>query len=323
MHHRLAAAPASYYRRVDHAYAPYEMIPQDVVEAFMHFDRNETGFLDYRELADALSWYGVDTSLAEAIDLLRQYDEYPDGRLDLAEFASLIEDMVGVPGWEWQTRQHQPLLTSPRYAPPCRYYERDLDARPAAALAGTSQPAGWHSVGALQANYRHAYSQAAARRYMASPNLADGNWTPVALPPYTGAVPSFHHLKPPPHAPPPLSSSRPALLYNHSRPYALAPAARVGQRAACDLTLGDVFEMHDVERRGVLDASALRGALAFLGAGSLSLSEAIDLTAIYGAAPQPGMDVAYAACTFPEFAALVRDLRSRGDLPPLDTAAGY
>ena len=41
-------------------------VPQRVRETFHHFDENRSGFLDYRELRDALRHYGYAASEAEA-----------------------------------------------------------------------------------------------------------------------------------------------------------------------------------------------------------------------------------------------------------------
>ena len=37
-----------------------------------------------------LRYLGIDTSLPEAIDVLREYDSWPDGKLDLREFSRLV-----------------------------------------------------------------------------------------------------------------------------------------------------------------------------------------------------------------------------------------
>lgn len=138
----------------------------------------------------------------------------------------------------------------------------------------------------------------------------------MALPEYTGAIPEHHHVRPSVATSSVAYSSRPRLTYNHTRPYALHPASRASLAAPSHMTLGEVFEMHDVERRGALDAPSLRAALCFLGAVGIMLADARDLCATYGAVVDDGT-FALEACAFPEFAALVRDLRMHGDLPPL------
>ena len=64
-----------------------------MVAAFEYFDRNRSGFLDYRELRNALTYMGLDLSTAATVDLLRAYDDYPDGKLDVHEFETLVRDL--------------------------------------------------------------------------------------------------------------------------------------------------------------------------------------------------------------------------------------
>ena len=65
----------------------------DVAAAFHHFDVNASGYLDYRELRNALRHYGVDVDTEGAKRLLLEYDEHPDGKLELAEFEELVRDL--------------------------------------------------------------------------------------------------------------------------------------------------------------------------------------------------------------------------------------
>ena len=58
-----------------------------------HFDKNDSGFLDYNELRGALSQMGVDTTASGAAQLLAAYDERPDGKLDVSEFRKLVSDL--------------------------------------------------------------------------------------------------------------------------------------------------------------------------------------------------------------------------------------
>jgi len=68
--------------------------PSSVTRAFYHFDANKSGFLGYRELRDALRHYGLsDATIRDAQSVLRRYDDTPDGRLDLNEFAELVRDL--------------------------------------------------------------------------------------------------------------------------------------------------------------------------------------------------------------------------------------
>ena len=60
---------------------------------FAEYDKNQSGFLDYRELRNALRHYGVDVTTREAKEVLAAYDDNPDGKLDRKEFAELVRDI--------------------------------------------------------------------------------------------------------------------------------------------------------------------------------------------------------------------------------------
>ena len=47
------------------------------------------------ELRNALQHMGVDTSVPGAIGILRQYDDWPDGKLDVTEFGRLVSHAPG------------------------------------------------------------------------------------------------------------------------------------------------------------------------------------------------------------------------------------
>ena len=68
-------------------------VSASVRKTFDYFDRNRSGFLDYRELRTALQHMGYDVSTGATIELLRAYDDYPDGKLELAEFNKLASDL--------------------------------------------------------------------------------------------------------------------------------------------------------------------------------------------------------------------------------------
>lgn len=63
------------------------LVPDGVAEAFEQFDTNGDRVLDYKELRNALRAFGIDASSDFAAGLLREYDEYPDGKLDIFEFS--------------------------------------------------------------------------------------------------------------------------------------------------------------------------------------------------------------------------------------------
>ena len=73
--------------------APPASVPARVSETFRYFDYNDSGFLDYRELRNALRHYGVDVSTAAAKEVVLAYDDRPDGKLDVGEFAQLVRDI--------------------------------------------------------------------------------------------------------------------------------------------------------------------------------------------------------------------------------------
>lgn len=60
---------------------------------FNDFDRNGSGKLDYKELRNALSVYGVNVDAEGAKEVLLAYDDEPDGVLELKEFTKLVEDI--------------------------------------------------------------------------------------------------------------------------------------------------------------------------------------------------------------------------------------
>ena len=77
-------------------------VPARVSAAFAYFDRNGSGFLDYRELRNALRHYGVDVSSAGAMSVVAAYDDRPDGKHDdgdddpRTEGAADSREVVGV-----------------------------------------------------------------------------------------------------------------------------------------------------------------------------------------------------------------------------------
>lgn len=73
---------------------PPRMEPEDPLrDAFREFDADGDGFLDYRELRAALGAMGLDVSDADSKAMLKAYDDNPDGKMDMKEFAKLIGDL--------------------------------------------------------------------------------------------------------------------------------------------------------------------------------------------------------------------------------------
>jgi len=73
--------------------ATAQIVPTRVRSTFAHFDANGSGYLDYRELQNALRHYGVDLSTEGARAMVVRYDDRPDGKLDVGEFAELVRDI--------------------------------------------------------------------------------------------------------------------------------------------------------------------------------------------------------------------------------------
>ena len=63
------------------------------MELFHRFDDNRSGFLDFKELRGALAHYGLSATELESASLVRRYDDYKDGKLELTEFAELVRDI--------------------------------------------------------------------------------------------------------------------------------------------------------------------------------------------------------------------------------------
>ena len=68
-------------------------VPVKTRLAFEAFDRNHSGHLDYRELKNAMRHYGFDVTARESARVLSAYDDHPNGKLDIAEFARLVKDL--------------------------------------------------------------------------------------------------------------------------------------------------------------------------------------------------------------------------------------
>eukprot|EP00900_Chrysochromulina_parva_P014465 jgi/Chrpa1/23019/Chrysochromulina_OHIO_Genome00025065-RA len=64
-----------------------------VKKTFARFDVNHSGYLEIQELRKALEHHGLNLSTAEAGRILSVYDDKPNGKLDLSEFAQVIHDL--------------------------------------------------------------------------------------------------------------------------------------------------------------------------------------------------------------------------------------
>ena len=70
-----------------------QCVPIRVAQAFDRFDTDHSGFIERAELHAALRHYGLDLSAPGTALVLARYDDTPDGRMDLAEFAELARDL--------------------------------------------------------------------------------------------------------------------------------------------------------------------------------------------------------------------------------------
>lgn len=104
-------------------------IPPRVLSTFNYFDQNRSGHLDVRELRAALGHYGIALDGAQVAELMMRYDDRPDGRLDVSEFATLIRNVEAgavrsaPPGPRGHARQrpspqHSPYRARPPHSPP-------------------------------------------------------------------------------------------------------------------------------------------------------------------------------------------------------------
>ena len=84
---------------------------------FKRFDANDSGYLDYRELRNALDYYGVDVSTDVAKEVLEAYDDTPDGKLDQTEFAVLARDIESQSGNSKTSKPTQAKNSSARVPP--------------------------------------------------------------------------------------------------------------------------------------------------------------------------------------------------------------
>jgi Ca2+-binding EF-hand superfamily protein len=64
-----------------------------VKKTFARFDVNHSGYLEIQELRKALEHHVLNLSSAEAGRILSVYDDKPNGKLDLSEFAQVIHDL--------------------------------------------------------------------------------------------------------------------------------------------------------------------------------------------------------------------------------------
>jgi len=89
------------------------LYPPRLVATFHHIaDANHSGLIYNHELRAALRHHGMDVTSAKAHHALLQYDSRPDGRVDLDEFAALVQHL----GQVGTTNHPQPSLSHPPVA---------------------------------------------------------------------------------------------------------------------------------------------------------------------------------------------------------------
>ena len=80
---------------LDERAAAREAVPARVRRTFEAFDKGGHGHLEVREIRAALRHYGLDVTKPTATNLLYAYDARPVGRLDVSEFAQLVQEIEG------------------------------------------------------------------------------------------------------------------------------------------------------------------------------------------------------------------------------------
>ena len=67
--------------------------PYHISSTFKKFDKDHSGTIDVGELRAALQHMGLKTNTAEAAQLMAQYDADKSGQIDMAEWATLVEEL--------------------------------------------------------------------------------------------------------------------------------------------------------------------------------------------------------------------------------------
>jgi len=69
-------------------------VPAEVINVFKMFDADKNGYFCYKELRKALEFLGEDVTRPAAVQLIKAYDDTPDGKMQLLEFAALVKDLA-------------------------------------------------------------------------------------------------------------------------------------------------------------------------------------------------------------------------------------
>ena len=80
-------------------------MPADVRAAFDKYDRNHNGKLDFVELRSVLADMGIDYSIEQVEQVLRDYDANRSGQMEIDEFAQLVQRLRTL-GYHLQQQPH-------------------------------------------------------------------------------------------------------------------------------------------------------------------------------------------------------------------------
>jgi len=232
-------------------------VPHRVYEAFKHFDANRSGQLDVHELRNALRHYGVDVSSGDALNVLQRYDDRPNGRLDLVEFAELVRDLeLGIVRSGLSSRSstsgERTVLSGQRLV-------RSTD--------GTAAVGGWPTAPDVVVEHPGSAISEPMRRVIEAP--------PVFAPPPHVLMGGHPHMLPPTVLP-----ARPPMPI----PMPTGRSERVPQRVI------DSFLHFDANRSGQLDVHELRNALRHYGV-DVSSSDAHSVLQRYDDRPNGRLEL--------------------------------
>ena len=65
----------------------------DIKDDFLNIDIDRNGYIDFKELKKGLQKLGINISLNKSRELIKLYDDNPDGKIELREFSQLKKDI--------------------------------------------------------------------------------------------------------------------------------------------------------------------------------------------------------------------------------------
>jgi len=98
-------SPVQQAKEVTLPYASGRGVQKEIRAAFSAYDKDHSGTLDVSELRSALAFYGINVEDSGAVAMLEGYDDKPDGKLDLLEFARFVVDWKKMLGEEIKNRE--------------------------------------------------------------------------------------------------------------------------------------------------------------------------------------------------------------------------